>query len=155
MQSLNDEAEEPHRAVDTAHVREFVGKVAEHRKQSYDEVDAAAHGRVWIGSDALGRGLVDKLGDLDDAIDSAAELAGLEKGAYMASSTSSSSSGCEELSLFSMAAQPRCRRRARRRAGRTWCRKRSKRDGADRVSRALQRSARHLRVLLLRHPLMR
>ena len=62
--------------------REFVGKVAEHRKKSYDEIDASARGRVWVGTDALSRGLVDKLGNLDDAIASAAELAGLEKGAY-------------------------------------------------------------------------
>jgi protease-4 len=62
--------------------REFVGKVAEHRKKTYDEVDASARGRVWIGTDALNRGLVDKLGGLSDAIASAAELAGLEKGGY-------------------------------------------------------------------------
>jgi protease-4 len=62
--------------------REFVGKVAEHRKKSYDEIDASARGRVWVGSEALRRGLVDKLGNLDDAIASAAELAGLEKGTY-------------------------------------------------------------------------
>ncbi|HVS24138.1 MAG TPA: signal peptide peptidase SppA [Gammaproteobacteria bacterium] len=62
--------------------REFVGKVAEHRKKSYDEIDASARGRVWVGTDALSRGLVDKLGNLEDAIESAAELAGLEKGAY-------------------------------------------------------------------------
>ena len=62
--------------------REFVGKVAEHRKKSYDEIDASARGRVWVGTDALDRGLVDKLGNLADAIQSAAELAGLEKGGY-------------------------------------------------------------------------
>jgi protease-4 len=62
--------------------REFVGKVAEHRKKSYDEIDASARGRVWVGTDALSRGLVDKLGNLSDAIESAAELAGLEKGSY-------------------------------------------------------------------------
>ncbi|HUL82777.1 MAG TPA: signal peptide peptidase SppA [Gammaproteobacteria bacterium] len=62
--------------------REFVGKVAEHRKKTYDEVDASARGRVWVGTDALNRGLVDKLGSLSDAIASAAELAGLEKGGY-------------------------------------------------------------------------
>jgi len=62
--------------------REFVGKVAEHRKKSYDEIDASARGRVWVGADALSRGLVDKLGNMSDAIESAAELAGLEKGGY-------------------------------------------------------------------------
>ena len=61
---------------------EFVGKVAQHRERSVDQIEAAAQGRVWTGSDALERGLVDKLGDLPDAIESAAELAGLEAGSY-------------------------------------------------------------------------
>lgn len=62
---------------------DFVGKVAEHRERSVAEVDAAAHGRVWVGTAALERGLVDRLGGMADAIDSAAELAGLESGSYM------------------------------------------------------------------------
>jgi protease-4 len=62
---------------------DFVGKVAQHRERSVVEIEAAAQGRVWTGSDALERGLVDKLGDLPAAIDSAAELAGLERGSYM------------------------------------------------------------------------
>ncbi|HUQ53520.1 MAG TPA: signal peptide peptidase SppA [Gammaproteobacteria bacterium] len=61
---------------------DFVRKVAEHRERTVEEIDAAAHGRVWTGADALDRGLVDKLGTLSDAIDSAAELAGLERGTY-------------------------------------------------------------------------
>jgi protease-4 len=61
---------------------EFVAKVAEHREHSVDEVEAAAQGRVWTGADALSRGLVDKLGGLPEAIESAAELAGLEKDTY-------------------------------------------------------------------------
>jgi protease-4 len=62
---------------------DFVRKVAEHRERSVEEIDAAAHGRVWVGTDALDRGLVDHLGTLADAIDSAAELAGLESGTYV------------------------------------------------------------------------
>ncbi len=61
---------------------EFVGKVAEHREHSAEEIEAAAQGRVWTGTDALSRGLVDKLGGLPEAIESAAELAGLEKDSY-------------------------------------------------------------------------
>jgi protease-4 len=61
---------------------DFVGKVAEHRERSRAEVEAAAQGRVWIGTDALERGLVDRLGNLDQAIESAAERAGLEAGSY-------------------------------------------------------------------------
>ncbi len=61
---------------------EFIGKVAEHRKRTVEQIDSVAHGRVWVGSDALDRGLVDKLGNLPQAIESAAELAGLESGRY-------------------------------------------------------------------------
>ena len=62
---------------------EFVGKVAEHRERSVDEIESAAQGRVWTGTDALARGLVDELGGLPEAVESAAELAGLESGSYM------------------------------------------------------------------------
>ena len=62
---------------------DFVGRVAEHRERSVDEIESAAQGRVWTGSDALDRGLIDKLGSLPEAIDSAAELAGLERDSYM------------------------------------------------------------------------
>jgi protease-4 len=42
-------------------------------------VDEIAQGRVWIGSDAFKLGLVDRLGGMSDALDSAAQLAKLEK----------------------------------------------------------------------------
>jgi protease-4 len=61
---------------------EFVSKIAMHRERTVEEIDASAHGRVWVGTDALDRGLVDRLGTLSDAIDSAAELAGLERDTY-------------------------------------------------------------------------
>jgi protease-4 len=61
---------------------EFIGKVAEHRNRPVEDVDSAARGRVWVGADALNRGLVDRLGTLADAIGSAAELAGLEEDSY-------------------------------------------------------------------------
>jgi len=61
---------------------QFIGRVAMHRGRSVEEVDRVARGRVWTGAAALDRGLVDALGDLDDAIASAAELAGLEEGRY-------------------------------------------------------------------------
>ena len=82
LQSMNDTAKSVIAESIRHTYRDFVGKVAEHRKKTYDEIDASARGRVWVGSEALNRGLIDKLGNLDDAIASAAELAGLEKGAY-------------------------------------------------------------------------
>ena len=61
---------------------EFIGKVAEHRARDITAVDEIARGRVWIGSEAQRNGLVDRLGHIEDAIASAAELAGLEEESY-------------------------------------------------------------------------
>ncbi|HMA99165.1 MAG TPA: signal peptide peptidase SppA [Wenzhouxiangella sp.] len=57
--------------------REFIGLVSEHRRMSMDEVDDVAQGRVWTGTQAQARGLVDQLGTLEDAVGSAARMAGL------------------------------------------------------------------------------
>ena len=57
----------------------FVGRVAEGRHMSYDDVHQIARGRVWTGADAIGIGLVDTLGGLDLALRIAAEKAGVEK----------------------------------------------------------------------------
>ena len=59
--------------------REFIGKVASSRKQTPEQIDSIAQGRVWSGSQAQDRGLVDKLGGLDDAIAAAATRAKLGK----------------------------------------------------------------------------
>lgn len=56
----------------------FVGRVAEGRHMSYDDVHRIARGRVWTGADAIGIGLVDTLGGLDLALSIAAEKAGLD-----------------------------------------------------------------------------
>jgi protease-4 len=53
----------------------FVTHVAQGRKMTFSQVDAIAQGRVWSGSEALKKGLVDKIGGLDDAIHEAARLA--------------------------------------------------------------------------------
>ena len=57
--------------------REFLQRVADSRGMTTEEVNEVAQGRVWSGADAYELGLVDELGDLDDAIAAAAELAGL------------------------------------------------------------------------------
>jgi protease-4 len=56
----------------------FITIVAEGRGMSLEQVEAVAEGRVWSGQDAYERGLVDQLGSTQDAIASAATLAGLE-----------------------------------------------------------------------------
>ncbi|SJN59154.1 Protease 4 [Vibrio ruber DSM 16370] len=53
----------------------FISLVAEHRNLSLQDVDKVAQGHVWTGQDALKFGLVDKMGDFDDAVDLAAKLA--------------------------------------------------------------------------------
>ena len=56
----------------------FTGRVAGGRGMTQDSVKAIAEGRVWTGEQALKIGLVDKLGNLDDAIKAASELAELK-----------------------------------------------------------------------------
>lgn len=51
----------------------FLKRVSDGRKMSVAEVDSIAQGRVWAGRDALGLGLVDELGTLQDAIAAAAK----------------------------------------------------------------------------------
>ncbi len=58
---------------------DFVGVVAEGRHMTTEQVDDLAQGRVWAGKDALLLGLCDEKGTLLDAIDYAAEQAGLSK----------------------------------------------------------------------------
>ncbi|WP_324023720.1 signal peptide peptidase SppA [Maribacter sp. BPC-D8] len=55
----------------------FLQRVSEGRNMTMAQVDSVAQGRVWSGTEALEVGLVDELGNLDDAIEAAAELASL------------------------------------------------------------------------------
>jgi protease-4 len=57
--------------------KRFLQVVAEGRHMTISQVDKVAQGRVWTGKDALKLGLVDKLGNLSDAINKAGELAKL------------------------------------------------------------------------------
>lgn len=56
----------------------FTKRVADGRHLDVAFVDSIGQGRVWAGSDALRLGLVDKLGNINDAIAKAAELAQLD-----------------------------------------------------------------------------
>ncbi len=53
----------------------FKKRVAEGRKKDISYIDSIAQGRVWSGKDALRLGLIDKLGGLQMAVESAARLA--------------------------------------------------------------------------------
>jgi len=57
----------------------FIKLVANGRDITIEAVDQIAQGRVWTGQQALELGLVDRLGDLNDAIQVAAELADIEQ----------------------------------------------------------------------------
>ena len=50
----------------------FTELVAQGRDMTVQEVDAIAQGRVWTGTEALGIGLVDEIGGIQDAIEYAA-----------------------------------------------------------------------------------
>ena len=67
---MNEELNKQFRENTENFYKEFVTKVAENRKMEYTEVLKFAGGRIWRGDTALELGLVDKLGSLDDAIDS-------------------------------------------------------------------------------------
>ena len=63
--------------IDDVHAQ-FIDAVAEGRKMERDAVRALADGRIFTGRQAMASGLVDELGNLQDAIDVAAELAGIK-----------------------------------------------------------------------------
>ena len=60
--------------------RQFVALVSTSRKLAPARVDAIAQGRVWDGGTARQLGLVDRFGDMDDAVAEAARLARLDPG---------------------------------------------------------------------------
>ena len=57
---------------------QFTRKAAKGRRMELAELEKLARGRVYTGAMAVKIGLVDKLGTLDDAVDHAARLAGLD-----------------------------------------------------------------------------
>ncbi len=73
----------------------FTSRVAKGRKKSIEYIDSIAQGRVWIGSDAVKVGLVDKIGNLNDALATAARMAKLK--GYSTKSYPESKSFIEDL----------------------------------------------------------
>lgn len=59
--------------------QDFITLVAENRDMTLAQVDSIAQGRVWSGAKAKELGLVDELGNLNDAIIAAANLANIEQ----------------------------------------------------------------------------
>jgi len=73
----------------------FKYRVAKGRKKSIEYIDSIAQGRVWIGADAVKVGLVDKIGNLNDALAAAARMAKLK--GYSTKAYPESKSFIEEL----------------------------------------------------------
>jgi len=63
-------------SIDTIY-KTFTTRVANGRKKDTVYIDSIAQGRVWIGKRAIGVGLVDRTGSLQDAVDCAARMAKL------------------------------------------------------------------------------
>ncbi|HKI89358.1 MAG TPA: signal peptide peptidase SppA, partial [Draconibacterium sp.] len=57
----------------------FISHVADGRHMTKEQIDEIGQGRVWSGENAKEIGLIDKFGGLKDAVDLAAEMAGVEK----------------------------------------------------------------------------
>ena len=57
---------------------QFIKAVAEGRKMLPSEVEKIADGRVFTGEQALKVGLIDELGNLEDAVQAAAKLSGIK-----------------------------------------------------------------------------
>jgi protease-4 len=71
------EAEALQYFVDQTH-NQFVKAIAEGRDMDLDHVESLADGRIYTGEEAMKNGLVDRLGNLEDAIEWAGRLGGIE-----------------------------------------------------------------------------
>lgn len=76
----DDEERAKVRGLNVAFYETFVGKAAEGRGKTPEEIQAVAEGRVWTGEEALAVGLVDGLGGLEEAVEVARQRAHLPKG---------------------------------------------------------------------------
>ena len=83
----------------------FKTRVAGGRKKDVMYIDSIAQGRVWIGKRAIGVGLVDRTGSLQDAVDCAARMAGLRN--YKTSEYPEQKSWLEQLTDQSFSAENR------------------------------------------------
>jgi len=76
--TMSDEAKTVFQLTINNSYDEFIRGVAGGRDMTPEAVDAIAQGRIWTGTDAVSNGLIDQIGEIDDAIAAAAELAGID-----------------------------------------------------------------------------
>jgi protease-4 len=72
-----DEERAKEQAIVDAFYAAFVGRVAKSRRLTEDRVRELATGEIWLGEEAKELGLVDEIGDLERAVELAAEAAGV------------------------------------------------------------------------------
>ena len=72
-----EEREILQKVLDNVH-EQFIMAVAEGRKMLRDDVKKIADGRIFTGEQALKAGLIDELGNLEDAVQAAARLSGIK-----------------------------------------------------------------------------
>jgi protease-4 len=75
--NLNDQEKERMKTLLLETYSDFVGKVAKGRNLPESRVREIGEGRVWMGQDAIDRGLADATGTLENAISEAKRLAGI------------------------------------------------------------------------------
>lgn len=80
--NFNDDELERVESIIKGSYKEFVSKVSMGRNKSFEHIDSVGQGRVWSGSDGKEIGLVDVIGNLNDAIAIAVEKAGLKDKEY-------------------------------------------------------------------------
>lgn len=61
---------------------DFITGVSLNRDMTAEKADSIGQGRIWTGNDAIENGLVDALGEFDEALVAAAELAELEADSF-------------------------------------------------------------------------
>lgn len=78
LQKIDDDLDKIFESWGAGAYDRFITFVSDSRSQPYDAIKSIAGGRVWIGSAAQELGLVDELGNVDDAINYAVQMADLE-----------------------------------------------------------------------------
>jgi protease-4 len=96
---MSDDAKQLIQTIINRGYDDFIGKVARHRNMDKEAVDKIAQGQVWTGRDALEFGLIDGIGDLDESVSAAAELAELDAGEYGTKYIQQELSPTEQLAL--------------------------------------------------------
>lgn len=78
MRPFSDEERAKYYSMIEAYYKYFTAVVGDSRKIEVDSVDALGRGRIWLGSEALANGLIDRQGGLKQALDYLADKLDLD-----------------------------------------------------------------------------